>query len=174
MREGPPPWLHPQTLAKSPQYEAGDSKVIAEIWAEGIRILAEGYQEDDAEYDCESATTYFSLEECVCLCNTLATGKDTRFVEEAWGRVYERVFSVDAPGSAAELDPRRQNIWFYPMNERRMTFRLPVRPLIPALQEMLQWAEHEAPRVQATVQGAQNRQLRRALELLGNAKRRVG
>jgi hypothetical protein len=173
MREGPPLWLNPPALAKSAVVPVDDGGVSAEIWAEGIRIFAEGYAEDDSAYDYEASGTYFSLEEAVCLCNTLATGKDTRFEEEAWGRIYTRVFSLDSHTTVKTPHPQRQQIWFYPMNERRLVLRFVVGPLVPALREILQWAEHEAPQVQLQAQGAQNRLLRRALQLLEQATRRI-
>lgn len=172
-RDGPPPWLHPPAVAESPSHQVDDARVHAEIWSGGIRLFAEGYAEDDAAWDHEPWSTYFSLEEAVCLCNTLACGKDTHFEEEAWGRMYRRVFSLDSHTSEVQADPARQQIWFYPMTERRLVFRMVVGPLIPALSELFYWTQHELSKVDPEVQGAQSRLLRRGLSLLDEAARRI-
>jgi len=174
MRDGPPLWLHPPALAKSASHLVEDAEVHAEVWSGGIRLFAEGYAEDDAAWDHESWSTYFSLEEAVCLCNTLATGKDTHFEEEAWGRIYRRVFSLDSHISEVQADPARQQVWFYPMTERRLVFRMTVGPLVPALSALLDWAWPEVFKMEAEVQGAQNRLLRRGISLLEEAARRIG
>jgi len=173
MRDGPPPWLHAPVLAKSASHQVADARVHAEIWSGGIRFFAEGYAEDDAAWEHESWSTYFPLEEAVCLCNTLATGKDTHFEEEAWGRVYRRVFSLDSHISEARADPARQQVWFYPMTERRLVFRMVVGPLVPALLELFSWAQHELSKVEREVPGAQSRLLRRGMLLLEQATRRL-
>jgi hypothetical protein len=173
MREGAPPWLHADVLAKSRELEVADAHVHAEMWAGGIRFFARGFAEDDAAWDHEAWETYFSLEEAVCLCNTLATGKDTQFEEAAWGRVYQRVFSLDSHTGSEEKNPARQEIWFYPMNERRIVFRMVVGPLVPALHDLFSWAQHELGQIDEAEQGAQSRLLRRGIELLQVARRRI-
>ncbi|HRI70527.1 MAG TPA: hypothetical protein PK156_40120 [Polyangium sp.] len=174
LRAGPPPWLHVEVLAKSREFDVADAHVYAEAWAGGIRFFSRGFAEDDAAWDHEEWATYFSLEEAVCLCNTLATGKDTHFAEEAWGRVYERVFSLDSHTRSEEKDPARQEIWFYPMTERRMVFRMVVGPLVGVMRELCEWAQEQLEHVDEDKQGAQRRLLRRGIELLEVARRRIG
>ncbi len=174
LRAGPPPWLHVEVLAKSREFDVADAYVYAEAWAGGIRFYAAGFAEDDGAWDHEEWATYFSLEEAVCLCNTLATGKDTHFDEEAWGRVYKRVFSLDSHTRSEEKDLARQEIWFYPMTERRMVFRMVVGPLVVVLRELCEWAQEQLVHVDEDKQGAQRRLLRRGIELLEVARRRIG
>ncbi len=173
MRDGPPPWVHAPALSTSAIHAVDDARIHAEIWSEGIRFLAEGHAEDDAAWLDETWNIGFSLEEAVCLCNTLATGRDTSHEEEAWKRVYQRVFSLDSHTSTVQSNPALQQIWFYPMTERRMVFRMQVGPLITALTALMQWARGELPLINENRRGSQTRQLRRCQELLEPAARRM-
>lgn len=173
MRDGPPPWLHPPALVTSDSYPVDDGHIRAEIWAGGIRFFADGFAEDDGAWDHEAWSTYMSLAEAVCLCNTLALAKDTHFDEEAWGRVYRRVFSLDSHTGDVETNPQKQFVWFYPMTERRLVFRLLVGPLVPALSELMSWALGEVDLVQAEDRATQRRLIHRAMTLLEEAGHRV-
>lgn len=174
MREGPPLWLDPPALAQSAAYDVDDGRIHANVWTGGVRIVAEGYAEDDAAWICEPWQTVLPLESAMCLCNTLATGKDTAYEEEAWGRVYRRVYSFDSHTSDVETHPAARSLWFYPMNERRVVFRLRGYSLVPALMALLQWAEPALTHVDVSKQGAQRRLITRGLGLLDAALRRMG
>lgn len=173
MNPGPPLWLHPPAIVTSASHNVDDARVHLEIWAAGMRIHAAGYAEDDAAWIHEPWTTCFPLESAICLCNTLATGKDTHHEQQAWGRVYRTIYSLDSHTSQTESDPARQEVWFYPMTERRTAFRMVVGPLVSTLTLLFQWAYGEAPAMQADVQGAQRHLLHRGLSLLDDAARRI-
>lgn len=174
MRDGPPAWLHAKALATSAPQQVDDARVHAERWNAGIRLCAAGDAEDDAAWTHEAWSICFSLAEAVCLCNTLATSQDSSFEEAAWGRVYRRVFSLDSYTASREADPYLQHVWFYPMTERRLVFRLRVGPLVSALSALLGWARQEVPHLRPDAQESQDRLLVRGISLLRDAARRVG
>jgi len=173
MRDGPPPWLDPPALATAAPRDVGDASVHAEIWDAGVRLHVEGRAEDDAAWDDEPWSTNLCLEAVVCLCETLSTGQDATFEEEAWGRTYRRVFSFDSHTSRVEPDPAAREVWFYPMNERRLALRVAAGPLIPALTALFRWARWELCRMEPAAQRRQAELLARGLSLLGEAGRRI-
>lgn len=174
MRDGPPLWVTSPALVTSARYEVDDASLWVDIWNGGFRFQARGQAEDDAAYEYETWTIGFGLPEAVCLCNTLATGKDTSFDEEAWTRVYKRVFSLDSHTRDVEQDPCRQWVWFYPMTEKRLVFRMRVGPLVPALYALMCWGQSELLRMDLEYRGAQGRLLRRGSTLLEDAASRIG
>jgi hypothetical protein len=174
VRNGPPAWLEAPALATAASRDAGDASLYAEIWEAGVRLHLEGQAEEDAGwYADETWGEYLRLEEVVCLCETLATGRDARFEEEAWGRTYRRVFSFDSHTGRVEPDPAAQQVWFYPMTERRLCMRVAAGPLIRALTALLRWARWEIGRMSPSAQRSQAELLARGLLLLRKARHRT-
>ncbi|WAS90821.1 hypothetical protein [Nannocystis punicea] len=119
----------------------------AEIWAGGVRLYIHGYAERDRAYDHEPLSCWLPLAKLRCLCTTLATGQDAVFREAAGEHVYGSVFSFDSHTRAIDPDRTDLELWFYPMNERRLVLRVAAGPLVVALSMQLEWSRNQLPQI---------------------------
>jgi hypothetical protein len=129
---------------------------------------------DDAEWQFERCQGRYSLDAVIAWCRTLAAGARHEMSEEAWGRVYRTIFSLDSHIGEEAQDPTRQFVWFYPMTEARLALGIEVGSSIPALRACLAWARDHLHVVEAGACAGISSGLATCLALLDDADHRLG